>query len=184
MAELNTTKINGNISATGTVSGTNITTMQNEINELNDNLTQRLYTCNGFFLNGNNSVKGHGTITVNIMPNGIAKIDYFCKISSSGTSNTDWQWGINRDLIKAIIPDCPIITPLSGGYNVTYLADGTLYDMINGYGATHVASGQFWCFGRAYQINSSDDHYCDYGGWQEDLFTEGMRIIGTCYGKI
>lgn len=38
MAELNTTKINGNISATGTVSGTNITTMQNEINELNDNL--------------------------------------------------------------------------------------------------------------------------------------------------
>ena len=145
---------------------------------------QRLYTQNGCFLNGNSSIKGHGTITVNIMPNGIARIDYFCKISSSGTSNTDWQWGINRDLIKAIIPNCPTITPISGGYNVTYLPDGTLYDMINGYGGSHVASNQFWCFGRAYQINGSDNHLCDYGGWQENLFTEGMRIIGTCYGVI
>lgn len=39
MAELKSTTVNGDVSATGNVTGANITSMQNQINELNSNLS-------------------------------------------------------------------------------------------------------------------------------------------------
>ena len=79
MAELNTTKINGNISATGTVSGTNITTMQNEINELNDNLET---------LNANYQPSIQRGVATGSLNNTITEGTYWCDFSNI----TDAPW--------------------------------------------------------------------------------------------
>ena len=163
-------------------SSPNIDAMQSDINRMNE---QKYYEIGGFILNGTTgyTVTGHGMATITILPNKIARIDYTVKISKKGAI-VGCNWGLNSNLLTYQNSSIPHITPLNGGTATIYNADGTINDMLTGYGASHIAMSDFWNYGRAYQVNSENNHHIDYGQWEETVFTEGMRIVGTCYGTV
>lgn len=173
----------GRITTGKNFSSPNIDAIQTDINRINE---QKYYEIGGMILNGASgyAVTGHGMATITILPNKIARVDYTVKISKSGVITDGMAWGINRNLLVYMNSAIPDITPLNGGTAMIYNADGTINDMLSGYGATHIKVGEFWNYGRAYQVNSDNSHYVDYGQWQESVFTEGMRIVGTCYGTV
>lgn len=144
--------------------------------------SRRYQVASGFLWNGgtaNSTIQGHGTATVDIAPNGIARIDFSLRVTTAGTIAAQYYHGLNRDLLTANNPAIPQITPLFGGICTIYDVEGRVHDGYMDWGGLMSPYGdQFWLPTRIYTTGGN------YGGWGEDRFAEGMRIIGTCYGTV
>ena len=139
------------------------------------------YLVSGQILNesGGNTA-GHGVASVLLFPNGVAVVTYQCMISTAGASTTNYAWGINRDLIRALNSNIPVITPVTGGTVTWYQpASGGVFSgfntTYNGYGCTHSPNGSFWNFARNYNGSS-------IGAFSSNAATLNSRMHGICIG--
>lgn len=135
-----------------------------------------VYAARGQILNSNSDpVAGVGEAQVYLYPNGTAVIKFFVKITTSGSSTTNFTWGINRDLLSALNSDIPTITP-SGGACTYYTTTGNISTTKQGYAGRASVSGQFWLPGRVHTTSGS------VGGWPPSEFAVDQMIEGLLYG--
>lgn len=142
---------------------------------------QQNYVAMGYLWNGGaaaTALDGFGAATVDIAPNGIARIDYSLQVSLAGVDTSLMQHGLNRDLLKERNSNIPTITPVIGGTCTIYNSNGSVNADLMGYGGIMIPNGKFWQ--PAYVKNTGGE----YTGWGEGKFTVGMRIVGTCYGTV
>lgn len=136
-----------------------------------------VYHITGQVLNSaNTTVTGIGDLYVSLYPNGIAVIEYTIHGTNGGGTDTDFSWGINRDLISNLNNNIPSITPLYGSCHFYAISSGTFTDEKNGYGGVLVPVGQFWQPGRVYTTSG------DIGNWSSSKMGPGTMIFGTAYG--
>lgn len=141
-------------------------------------MQQKLYQANGDIFNSDgDAVRGIGTASVMLYPNGIAEIHYQVKISTAGTREDYFNLGLNRDLLTKRNENIPIITPTDGGKILYYTADGTINAEMTGYAGTHQTHQQFWKPARVYFEDGAT------GAWPAHMFGLGIRIDGVCYGS-
>ena len=148
--------------------------------------TQRTYVVYGMFVNDptttGGGIRGTGSASINIDSNGLARIDFAVMIEQAGIANENaYNYGINRDTFMLINPNIPTITPKPGGIVTFYNYDGTINNDLTGWGGTFEEKGSFWTPGRVY---TRDDIYGMSGLWEQVMLTQGMRLIGTCYGTV
>lgn len=183
-----------NVSAQGTYdsgetysAGTVGEAIQNKANTDLSNLTATgksklgptRFIVNGVVLNSSiDPIEGAGRVVVTLYPNGVARIDFVVEITTSGSGSTAFSYGINRDILHALNPSIPIITPGAGvcHYFKTTSGGGAWNETLNQYSGTLSAVSQFWQPGRVYNTNG------DTGGWPANSFVVGHRIVGTAYG--
>lgn len=140
------------------------------------------FTVHGMFINSaEGSIRGVGTASVHIIVNGIAQVDFVAKITTPGTRNDIFLYGVNIDMLRSIDPQIPEIIPIVGGVVGMCNADGSYNTEINGYGGLLEAFGSYWVPARVY---SYKDDLGYRGAWPEAMFDTGMILRGTCYGKL
>ena len=137
----------------------------------------KVYVASGFLFNSvGDTCEGYGTATVSLYPNGIARVDFNIKITTSGTSSSNFQCGLNRDLLSNINSNIPTITPIIGGSLTYYATSGSVGDNKMDYGGLMTSVNQFWQPARIYNPSGS------IGGWGANQYVANQRIIGVCYG--
>lgn len=139
-----------------------------------------VYVAKGLILNSaNTALAGTGIALVKLYQNGQAFIDFYLRITNNSGSNTDFNWGINRDLLINANSNIPQITPTGGMCTYEFGASwGVTYYSLTEYGGTLSASGQFWLPGRVYTTSGST------GAWPSSQMSSEVNIAirGTCYG--
>ena len=120
----------------------------------------------------NGTIQGAGSISITLT-GGIARIDFDVKITNSGTGSSEFNHGINTNLLAAIEPNLPAITPIPGGYWINSSSSPS-----TDYGSVFDARSGYWIPARYY--NTSD--FTQTGEWAENNFSSGRRIYGVCYG--
>lgn len=129
---------------------------------------------NGSLFNASGGVvSGQGTAVVTL-ENGIARVDFMLKIETSGTNESLFNYGINRDFL--ISATGVTITPTAKGNWQVYTSNGVLITDRVGYATNFDANGQFWTPTRMYTANGS------FGAWSEKFWNAGEILIGTCFG--
>ncbi len=136
----------------------------------------RTYECSGFLINSlNGEITGYGRATVTLKE-GIAEIKFSARIHTNTMTST-FSWGLNRDLLRTLIPSLPQITPISTNSNLIFFTPtGAAYIDNMGYGAMASGENQFWIPGRMYTTDG------DTGIWGSDQFPINSYITGTVYG--
>lgn len=134
------------------------------------------YECSGFIINSIvEAIIGYGRATITLK-NGIAEIKFSARINMNNMTST-FNWGLNRDLLKTLLPDIPYITPISNNSNLIFFAPtGAVFIDNMGFGAMASATNQFWTPARMYQTDGST------GIWGSDQFPVNSYITGTVYG--
>lgn len=129
-------------------------------------------------MNGNDGtgVAGYGLCTCTFIKD-FVRIDFEILITVAGTGTNRFDFGINRDFVKTMTGYTGNITPLTGGIMTFYNSDWTVNTNLNGYGGMFEAHEQFWTPGRIYTTGM------DYGTWPANFMTEGMHLVGTCFGS-
>lgn len=146
-------------------------------------LTQRVYNARGEFFTAHapGTTRGSGTATVHITPDGIAKVDYAVRITTSGTDQTMFSVGPSIEKMREINPNIPRIVALHGGVCTVY-RDNQVDVSITGYGGSHDAVSThdtvMWDVNRIYTAEGAT------GPWADTAFVEGHYIVGTCYGRV
>ena len=145
--------------------------------------SNNFFAAHGMFINtAAGTIRGVGAACVHIIPGGIVQVDFDARITTPGTRNDVYQYGINIDMLRWINPQIPAITPLAGGVLEMCDSDGSYRSDLNGYGGTFEAIGSFWVPARVYTY---ENNIGGVGGWQESLFSStGMILRGICYGKL
>lgn len=140
-------------------------------------LGPKVYVASGFLFNSaGDTCEGYGTATVSLYPNGIARVDFNIKFTTSGTSSSNFQCGLNRDLLSNINSNIPTITPIQGGSLTYYATSGSVGNDKMDYGGLMTNVNQFWQPARIYDTSGS------VGGWGAQCYVANQRIIGVCYG--
>lgn len=124
------------------------------------------------------TVEGHGIAEIYLYKNGVAIINYSILCTTSGSSTSKFQWGLNRDLISGLNADIPTITP-KGGTMTYYETNGTVSSSSsgrNGYAGALTPYTQFWQPSRVYNLDGQ------VGGWPAGNFVANQRIVGTAWG--
>lgn len=136
----------------------------------------KIYRVAGHLINSSaDTVQGHGVAEVYLYPNGIALIEFSIQCTTSGSSASHFQWGINSDLLTSKNSQIPKITPV-GGTVTFYATNGNVDADKMGYGGTLSAISQFWQLGRVYTLDGAT------GGWPAGNFVVGQRVVGTAWG--
>ena len=171
-----------NIAADATISTMNsaIETAQGDITTLqNQNTYPKIISGAGKILDSNgDTIEGVGHFDVTLYQNGTCRVDFICKITTAGTSDDNFDWGINPTLLTAINTTIPTITPSNRGSCIYINSNGALNTSNIGYGGTSRASASNrWAFGRIYQTTG------EHGGWNSrrlpvDSYIHGF-VVGT-----
>ena len=134
------------------------------------------YECSGFLVNAiAGEITGYGRATI-ILRDGIAEIKFSVRIHTNDGPST-FTWGLNRDLLRTLLPNLPTITPIGNYSNLQFFAaNGAVLIDLMGYGAMVSADNQFWVPARMYQIDGST------GVWGSNQFPINSYITGTVYG--
>jgi len=134
------------------------------------------YECSGLLINSlAGEILGYGRATVTLK-DGVAEIKFSARIHSNTMTST-FSWGLNRDLLRTLIPSLPQITPVNTNSNLLFFAaNGTALIDLMGYGAMASGQNQFWIPARMYQTSGGT------GVWGSDQFTVNSYITGTVYG--
>lgn len=134
------------------------------------------YTCSGLLINSSaGEISGYGRATVTLK-DGVAEIKFSARIHTNTMTST-FSWGLNRDLLRNLIPDLPVINPINTNSNLLFFAaNGTALVDLMGYGAMASGTNQFWIPARMYQINGGT------GAWGSERFPVNSYITGTVYG--
>lgn len=134
------------------------------------------YESSGFIINSSASeITGYGRVAITLKE-GIAEIKFSARIHSNNMSS-NFDWGLNRDLLRNLIPELPYITPISNKSNLLFFAPTgeALVDLM-GYGAMAAQTNQFWTPARMYKTDGAT------GTWASDRFPANSYITGTVYG--
>ena len=142
-----------------------------------EKLSIKSYSVTGKMFNANSdNVAGTGSARVYLMPYGKAIIDFVIRITTRGTNSSEFNCGLNRDLLHNLNNNIPVITPLGGTY-AHYNTSGYLLQSKTGYGGQLAsAAGNFWQFGRVYQEDGKT------GGWPASNFAKDEFLVGTAWG--
>lgn len=141
-----------------------------------EKLSIKSYAVTGKMFSGyTDPVAGTGSARVYLMPYGKVIIDFVIRITTSGTSSSEFSCGLNRDLLRDLNQNIPVITPLGGTY-AHYNTSGYLSQSKTGYGGQLSAAGEFWSFGRVYQTDGKT------GGWPANQFVANEYVVGTAWG--
>lgn len=134
------------------------------------------YECSGYLINSiADEIQGYGRATV-FLRDGVAEIRFSARIQANNMTPT-FSWGLNRDLLHTLLPDLPIIAPVSTNSNLQFFsATGSVLVDLMGYGGMAVPTYQFWTPARMYQIDGT------MGSWGSDQFPVNSYITGTVYG--
>ena len=134
------------------------------------------YECSGVLINSTaGEIYGYGRATVTLK-DGVAEIKFSARIHANTMTST-FSWGLNRDLLRNLIPDLPVITPISTNSNLLFFAaNGTALIDRMGYGAMALGENQFWVPARMYQTDGVT------GAWGSEEFPVNSYITGTVYG--
>ena len=135
-----------------------------------------VYECAGYLINSiAGEIEGYGRATVTLK-DGVAEIKFSARIHTNTMTST-FRWGLNRDLLRTLLPNLPNITPIGNYSNLQFFAGtGAVLVDLMGYGAMASADNQFWVPARMYQIDGST------GVWGSDQFPTNSYITGTVYG--
>ena len=117
------------------------------------------------------SIAGAGVCTQTYLLNDMAQIDFDITITIAGTGAA--PCGISRALLRQLNEEIPVITPVPGGRVNVYSATGVLLPDL---GRSMGPYAGTW----APMIVNADD---ELQPTEEHLFTAGMRLSGTCYGR-
>jgi hypothetical protein len=99
------------------------------------------------------------------------QLDFNLKVTTAGSGTA--EFGISRNLLRQLNAEVPVITPIDGGNLSIYTSSGALS---TGYvGATMKATSVGW---RPAYINGRS-----ITALNESAMTNGLTLIGTCYGK-
>ena len=152
----------------------------NAVDEAIDDEFKRIqpltYESSGFIINSSAAeITGYGRVAITLKE-GIAEIKFSARIHSNNMSPS-FDWGLNRDLLRNLIPELPYITPISNKSNLLFFAPtgAALVDLM-GYGAMASQTNQFWTPARMYQTDGTT------GTWASDQFPANSYITGTVYG--
>ena len=141
-----------------------------------EKLSIKSYSVTGEMFNARtDQVAGIGSARVYLMPYGKVIIDFVIKITTSGTSSSEFNCGLNRDLLRNLNNSIPVITPVGGTY-AHYNTSGYLSQSKTGYGGHLAQVGVFWQFGRVYQVDGRT------GGWPANNFAKDEYLVGTAWG--
>lgn len=114
---------------------------------LEANTYPKIYFASGLIVDAPNStLAGYGVATVVLFSSGLAKIDFALKGEVNGTVSQG-MWGLNRDLLRSINSNIPVITPInSTGYYLAYDSYYyCLYIPYTGYGTFFIKNGDnYW----------------------------------------
>lgn len=135
------------------------------------------YWLSGLIANSSNTFKGHGQATIVLYSSGLAQIDYEYSVTTAGTNDSLFAWGLNRDLFQALNSNIPIITPSTGGHCYIYTDDGVLWSSEMGYAGITESSSNFWCVSRVYNTSNNT-----LGKYPESMLSLNYRVSGTAYG--
>ena len=147
------------------------------IDAVNDIIKDTTYECSGFLINSlSDEITGFGRATVTLKE-GIAEIKFSAKIYRNDMTD-GFNWGLNSNLLRNLIPDLPDIMPISDNSQLQYFAaTGDVLIDLMGYSALAIPTGQFWTPARMYLPTGS------VGSWGSTQFPVNSYITGTVYGK-
>ena len=153
-------------------------------------LGSNIYVAHGvIFDSASGNVRGIGTATVTVeAATGCARIDFSIQITQDGVGTTDFLYGIDRDALRTINPNIPLITPVTGGVVTVYSASdtgATVSQAATHYGGLLSAHSnkKYWNLARVYDLNT-DGVTGKVGAWPQSTFKTLARLVGTCYGKV
>lgn len=127
-------------------------------------------------ISGSDPVAGYGNFSALRFGN-LVKIDFGIYIGISGTSNTDFSYGLLASAISSALGET--VTPIPQRFPVTFFRGGNLNTDTTNYCAYMLGSNVgIWQPGRIYTPDG------DSGIWSPSNMREGDRIIGTVYGTI
>ena len=148
---------------------------------LTSEVEENVYRYTGMLLNASpnvsSNIEGYGTATISLR-NGIARIDFFVRITQNSDNTEVFNYGINRDLFKSAIGNVEV-TPVEKGVFTFYNSSGALNIDRTGYGGTPDninRDSQFWGIGRMHNTAGI------VGGWPTVQFPVNTMIVGTIYG--
>lgn len=133
----------------------------------------QFYHFSGEVWNANtDSIKGRGSVNVTLL-GGIARIDFDIKLTSSGTSGSEFAYGINSYLLQAAESRLPFIQPMNGGWWAYQYSSPDI-----NYGSAFEAHYEYWTPARYYDSANPSA----IGSWPANQFSSGTRIYGVCFG--
>ena len=138
----------------------------------------KTYFVKGEIVSGTNTpIRGHGTAEV-ILQNGKASINFVAKITTAGTENNIWSWGLSATKLKALNNALPTISPLSevSGTGVYYNSSGNIDIDATSYGGCFTGNSPYWTPTRLYDTSGN------LGGWPPVRFPVDKIITGTVFG--
>ena len=152
-----------------------------DFNDVMDIGGPKVYMAHGnIFRGGGDPLSGYGIAMVSLFPNGIAKVDFYINVTTSGSSSSNFSYGLSAAKLREINPSIPEITANAGGTYVMYRTNNTIAsDLVyyGGYMYQSVGSSSSWALGRIYNTSG------DAGGWPASTFVAGQIITGTAYGS-
>jgi hypothetical protein len=140
--------------------------------QTNNSVARVIHVKGSLIYDGNNHISGIGCATITLN-NGVATIDFALQFTSSSATGDEFDWGISRDLLKALNPLVPNITPVNGGFWDFYGYNSTLTQIAPAF----QASGNLWKFGRYYENTMAA-----IGNWPSRVFSNGNHLHGVIYG--
>ena len=127
------------------------------------------------------TVRGMGIAGVNLYGNGIAEIQFSSKILTGGTSTTQFNAGLSRDVLHSLNNKIPIINVIdTWGHIQVFTGDGYVSSNANGYGIGVEKHGNYWGMGRVYYDSKSSTY--KFGGWPDNAFHKDYYLQGIVYG--
>ena len=132
----------------------------------------------------NDSVAGMGVADIYwSSTSGLVVINFNYKVTTAGTSTSDFTYGLSVEAMKALNSNVPNISPLTSGSGVcnVYENSGVL-SMDNGnFGwCLHGETEGYWAISRVYK---SGNNYLA-GPYPTNILSAGRYISGTAYGVI
>ena len=113
-----------------------------------------------------------GYVTATYQMNDVMRFDFRIRITTSGSGTS--SFGISPILLRQLEPELPRITPIDGGVLQIFSSSGALYASQN--------------YGQAIQVDNGlwTPTKIDVDGiemlYTESAISEGMVLVGTCYG--
>lgn len=126
----------------------------------------------------NATVSGFGSANITLYGSGLAEIKFTFKITAKD-STVDWIWGLNRDLMKNLNSQLPIITPMNHVGALLFYNNYKISDSWNGYGGlmeVDASDTAYWIPARLYTTSGT------IGRYSASSLNTDTRIEGTAYG--
>lgn len=142
-------------------------------------LTNYAYICCGYIANESGGTIGaSGNATITKLSEYILQIDYCYTFDSYGNVENNFNWGLNRDLLKLLNDDVNNmnIIPISGGSVDFYDLSWNIITALQGYAGFNQANGQFWTPSRNYNGSTN-------GAWpsHQMKLSNVSHIKGRCF---